>query len=145
MEERLQQQCRLSWSNRVHLMSSKRMRGLKQVHLEKNKRIAHAYLTLPDWDGMSASWPGKVQTVSITVTAVGQFPVTYVRSLCCPVQAPVSRGLSRGSSLLYVGVYYKQEDQPRNTKNNLKNKKERERRNLLTKNEPSKSTPPFCP
>jgi hypothetical protein len=98
------------------------MRVLKQVHLEKNKRIApHAYLTLPDWDGMSASWPGEVQTVSITVTDVGQFPVTYVRSL------------SRGSSLLYVGVYYKQEDQPRNTKNNLETRrttsrtKERER------------------
>ena len=52
MEERLQQQRWRSWSDRVRLVTSKRMSELRKRHLEKNKRISCAYSVFTGQDGM---------------------------------------------------------------------------------------------
>ena len=52
MGERLQQQRWRSWSDRVRLVTSKRMSELRKMHLEKNKRISCAYSVFTGQDGM---------------------------------------------------------------------------------------------
>ena len=84
----------------MHLVNSKRMSELKQVHLETNKQIAHAYSTSPGRDRMDASWPGEVQAVSI----YGCWSISGdVHSLCYPGtrgfcfgMTPVSFGINMG-------------------------------------------------
>jgi len=84
MEERLQQQRWRSWSDRVRLVTSKRMSELRKRHLEKEQTNFLCVLK-HHWPGRDVARHGRVRCRRFRVTAVGQFLMT-----CAPYATQAS-------------------------------------------------------